>query len=92
MDPLYTVFEIRVKNLGHPRVAIDNMAILIDEDGTQYGALPYDYFKDLYSNVRTSNVYQNAYPYRYQYGRLGTPYYDPYYENRISQITSYGVM
>ena len=92
VDPLYTVFEIRVKNLGHPRVAIDNMAILIDEDGTQYGALPYDYFKDLYRNVRTSNVYQNAYPYRYQYGRLGTPYHDPYYENRISQTTSYGGM
>ena len=90
VDPLYTIFEIRVKNLDHPRVAIDNMAILIDEDGTQYGSLPYDYFKDLYKNVRTTGIYQNAYPYRYQYGRFNTPYYDPYYENRISRTTSYG--
>ena len=90
VDPLYTVFEIRVKNLDHPRVAIDNMAILIDEDGTQYGSLSYDYFKDLYKNSRTTNVYRYAYPYRYQYGRFNNPYYDPYYDNRMYRTTSGG--
>ena len=90
VDPLYTVFEIRVKNLDHSRVAIDNMAILIDEDGTQYGSLPYDYFKDLYRNARTTDIYRSAYPYRYQYGRFNNPYYDPYYDNRMFRTTSGG--
>jgi hypothetical protein len=78
VDPLYTVFEIRVHNADNKRVVVDEFAILIDENGEQYSALPYDYFKDLYSNVRPRTVaYHNPW-YRYHYPYPRSYYYSPY--------------
>ena len=50
VEPLYTVFEITVRNSDNKRVEVNETAILIDEHGEQYGSLPYDFFKDLYKD------------------------------------------
>jgi hypothetical protein len=91
VEPLYTVFGIRIENTGNPRVIVDPMAILVDQNGEQYASFPYDYFKELYENARPRTVafhdigYRYSYPiprsyyrslYRYHYGY---PYrYPPY--------------
>jgi len=81
--PLYTVFDINIHNKKDSKVVVDSPAILIDENGEQYGSLPYDYFKDIYGGAgRQYNEimypvhYSPYHPYRYNYS--------PYYVRRVS--------
>lgn len=78
VEPLYTVFEIRVQNTDNSRVVVDSTAILVDENGEQYAALPYDYFKDLYDNARPRTVVFRDIGYRYYYPYPRSYYYSPY--------------
>jgi hypothetical protein len=78
VEPRYTVFEIRIQNMEHPRVVVDQTALLVDEKGEQYGSLPYDYFKDLYDNVRPRTVAFNDIGYRYYFPYPRSFYYSPY--------------
>lgn len=85
VEPLYTVFEVTVHNLDSPRVQVaDDAAVLIDKNGAQHAALPYDYFERLYDDVDISRgevtarpVYPYAYSPYYRYGYA--PYYPSYY-------------
>ncbi len=91
VDPLYTVFEIRVRNSENKRVVTGEIAILIDEHGEQYGSLPYDYFKDLYSNVRPRTVVFQDIGYRYYYPYPRSYYRSPYrYHYPIRYRPRYG--
>lgn len=76
VEPLYTVFGIFIENESNSRVIIDPTAILIDLNGEQYASLPYDYFKELYENVRPRTVAFYAPGYRYPYPR--SYYRSPY--------------
>ncbi len=78
VEPLYTVFGVHIENRTNSRVIIDSTAILVDLNGEQYAALPYDYFKELYENVRPRTVafYDAGYRYRYPYPR--SYYRSPY--------------
>lgn len=78
VEPLYTVFEVRIQNMDNPRVVVDPTAILIDENGEQYASLPYDYFKDLYDNARPRTVVFRDIGYRYYYPYPLSYYYSPY--------------
>ena len=83
VEPLYTVFGIHIENRSNSRVIINPTAILVDLNGEQYAALPYDYFKELYENVRPRTVafYDAGYRYRYPYPRsyYRSPYRYYYY-------------
>ena len=97
VEPLYTVFEITVRNSDNKRVEVGETAILIDEHGEQYASLPYDFFKDLhqYEPPRTvvyhdidywhANPYPRSYyrsPYRYYFRRPLYPRrYYPFYNS-----------
>ena len=78
VEPLYTVFGIHVENRSKSRVIVDSTAVLIDLNGEQYASLPYDYFKEVYENVRPRTVgfYDLGYRYRYPYPR--SYYRSPY--------------
>jgi hypothetical protein len=78
VEPLYTVFGIHIENRSNSRVIIDPTAILVDLNGEQYAAHPYDYFKELYENLRPRTVafYDPGYRYRYRYPR--SYYRSPY--------------
>ena len=78
VEPLYTVFGIHIENRSNSRVIVDSTAILVDLNGEQYAALPYDYFKELYENVRPRTVafYDPRYRYHYPYPR--SYYRSPY--------------
>ena len=80
VEPLYTVFGIHIENKSNSRVIIDPTAILVDLNGEQYAALPYDYFKELYENLRPRTVafYNPGYRYRYPRSYYRSPY-RPYY-------------
>ena len=88
VEPLYTVFGIHIENRSKSRVMVDPTAILVDLNGEQYAALPYDYFKDLYENVRPRTVafydpvYRYPYPRSY-YRRPYRPYYYHPYNYRL---------
>jgi hypothetical protein len=61
VNPLYTVFEIRIENIDNQRVEIDPAAALIDENGRQYNSLSYDDFKDLYADAGSpAATFQNV--------------------------------
>ncbi|MCZ6677943.1 MAG: hypothetical protein O7E52_11905 [Candidatus Poribacteria bacterium] len=79
VEPLYTVFGIRIENTDNQRVIVDPTAILIDQNGYQYASLPYDYFRDVYGNggpQTVSNVGYRYYPYP------GSYYHNPYHHYR----------
>ena len=78
VEPLYTVFAIHIENESNSRVIVDSTAILVDLNGEQSASLPYDYFKELYENVRPRTVafYDSGYRYRYPYPR--SYYRSPY--------------
>lgn len=69
VESLYTVFGIHVENRSNSRVIVDPTAILVDLNGEQYAALPYDYFKELYENIRPRTVAFYAPVHRYRYPR-----------------------
>ena len=76
VEPLYTVFGIFIENRSNSRVVIDSTAILIDLNGEQYASLPYDYFKEVYENVRPRTVafYDTGYRYPYPRSYYRSPY------------------
>ncbi len=76
VEPLYTVFWIHIENRSNSRVIVDSTAILVDLNGEQSASLPYDYFKELYENVRPRTVAFYAPGYRYPYPR--SYYRNPY--------------
>ena len=94
VEPLYTVFEITARNSDNKRVEVGETAILIDENGEQYGSLPYDFFKDLYRDERPRTVvYHDAgpwhdYPYPRSFYRSRYRYYfrRPFYPWRYRYI------
>ena len=91
VEPLYTVFGIHIENRSNSRVIVDSTAILMDLNGEQSASLPYDYFKELYENLRPRTVafYDPGYRrYRYPYPRSYyrspyRPYYHPPYSYRL---------
>ncbi len=84
VEPLYTVFEVTVHNLDTPRVQVaEDAAVLIDKNGAQHAALPYDYFERLYDDVDTSRsevIARPYYPYHY------APYYPSYYHHSYVDV------
>jgi hypothetical protein len=78
VKPLYTVFGIHIENRTNSRVIIDSTAILVDLDGEQYATLPYDYFKELYENVRPRTVVFSDLGYRSRYPSPRSYYRSPY--------------
>jgi len=72
--PLYTVFNITVKNNRSAKIVINPaLAVLIDENGTQYEAIPFDTFKLRFPAVDTEYYYSPGYPY---YWWNGYPFYN----------------
>lgn len=69
--PLYTVFDMVVLNKSRDKVVVDPFAVLITENGDQYGSLPYEYFKDVLGTVLGGKVVIYV-PVRYRW------WYDPY--------------
>ena len=65
VEPIYTVFEITVHNRENRRVLVDDRAVLIDANNTQYANLPSDYFDSLYDDVDQPNnsPWAMGYPY-----------------------------
>lgn len=65
VEPIYTVFEIIVHNRDNRRVVVDDIAVLIDENDTQYANLSSDYFDSLYDNVNLQDgaTFGATYPY-----------------------------
>lgn len=55
VEPIYTVFGITVHNRENRRVLVDDIAILIDGNDTQYANLSRDYFDSLYDSVDLSH-------------------------------------
>lgn len=78
VEPLYTVFEITVRNRDNKRVMVGDTAILIDENGEQYGSLPYDYFKELYNDRQPQTVVHHDMSYRHHYPYPHSYYHSPY--------------
>ena len=78
VEPLYTVFGIRIRNTDNKQVVIDETAILIDEDGEQYASLPYDYFRDLYNNITPQTAVFHDIGSRYSYPYPPSLYRSPY--------------
>lgn len=81
VEPLYTIFGLRIENTSDSRVTIDPTAILLDQHGGQYASLPYDYFKDLYDNVRPSTRVFHDIGYRYHYPYPRSYYSSPYHHH-----------
>jgi hypothetical protein len=73
-SPLYTVFDVVIKNSRESRVLADlSGAVLMDEQGEQYDAIPYEVFREryrAYPRVERETAY---YPYPHTYHR--SPYY-----------------
>ena len=65
VEPIYTVFEITVHNRDNRRVLVDDIAVLIDGNDTQYANLSSDYFDSLYDNVDLAHgdPWRAGYPY-----------------------------
>lgn len=78
VDPLYTVFELRVHNADNKRVVVEDLAILIDDAGEQRASLPYAYFQELYTNVGPRTVVYRDIGYRYYYPYPRSYYRSPY--------------
>ena len=78
IEPLYTVFGIRVRNIDNKRVVIDETAFLIDADGEQYASLPHDFFSDLYHNTGPRTVVYHDIGDRYSYPYPRSLYRSPY--------------
>ena len=92
VDPLYTVFELRVHNADNKRVVVDDLAVLIDDAGEQRTSLPYAYFKDFYTNVSPQTVVHRDIGYRYRYPYPRSYYYSPYryyYPHRYRYVSPY---
>ena len=92
VEPLYTVFGIHIENRTNLRVIIDPTAILVDLNGEQYASLPYDYFKELYENVRPRTVAFHDVGYRYRYPYPRSYYRSPYryyYQNPYNYRLEY---
>jgi len=92
VKPLFTVFDVNVKNKQDARVIVDSVALLIDKDGEQYASLPYDFFKSIFSaRGRVEVVHQYPYyhrgyynPYRYPYH-----YYPRYYPSHVRRYSDF---
>ncbi|MFC1713873.1 hypothetical protein ACFL6S_09400 [Candidatus Poribacteria bacterium] len=82
--PRYTVFDVTIKNNRESEVQIEPAnAVVMDESGEQYDAIPYEAFKERYGAYpryeretiyRTSPGYYGR-PYSYRYGRRRPWYY-----------------
>jgi len=90
VEPLFTVFDVNIKNRRGSRVLVDSTTLLIDKDGEQYASLPYDFFKDVFSARNQVEVVQH-YPYyhRRYYYPYGYPYYyyPRYYPYRVRRYS-----
>lgn len=82
VEPIYTVFELTVRNLNTPRVLVEESAMLIDRNGAQYANLPYDFFEDLYDNATRS---ENNAATTSQHPHYHSPYHRhyPYYQTYV---------
>lgn len=76
VKPLFTIFDVNVKNKRGSRVIVDSVALLIDKDGEQYASLPYDFFKSIFSAQDSVEVV-HSYPYyrQWYYPSYRYPYY-----------------
>ncbi len=65
VEPIYTVFEITVHNRENSRVLVEDMAVLIDGNNTQYANLSSAYFDSLYDDADQPNngPWGTGYPY-----------------------------
>ena len=72
--PLYTVFNITVKDNSQSMVMIDpTLAVLIDADGNQHESITYETFKLRFPAIETQHYSSPYYPYRRDGNRW---YYD----------------
>jgi len=80
---LYTVFDVAIKNERDSRVIIDpSRAVLIDEQGEQYEAIPYEEFREKYSEYpgfEREVIYYPPPPRYYRY-RWWDPWYYRHYD------------
>jgi hypothetical protein len=69
--PLYTIFNITVKNNRSAKIMIDPaLAVLIDSDGNQHEAIPFDTFKLRFPAIDTNDYsapYNPNYPRDYNF-------------------------
>jgi hypothetical protein len=65
VEPIYTVFEITVHNRENRRVLVEDIAVLIDGNDTQYANLSSAYFDSLYddADLPHSEPWGTGYPY-----------------------------
>jgi len=87
VKPLFTVFDVNVKNKRGSRVLVDSTTLLIDKDGEQYASLPYDFFKDVFSARNQVEVVHHYPHYRRRYYRYDYPYYQRYYPYRVRRYS-----
>ena len=78
IEPLYTVFGVRVRNMDNKRVVIDETAFLIDAHGDQYASLPYGFFRDVYETPHPRTAVYHDIGYRYAYPYPRSLYRSPY--------------
>ena len=81
VEPIYTVFGITVHNRDNRRVLVDDIALLIDANDTQYANLSSDYFVALYDDVDLpqSDPWGTGYP----YARAAYHSYHGYYQSYV---------
>ena len=78
IEPLYTVFGVRVRNIDNKRVVIDETGFLIDANGDQYASLPYGFFSRVYENAAPRTAVYHDIGYRYSYPYPRSFYRSPY--------------
>jgi len=94
--PRYAVFDVTIKNDRESEVRIEpSSAVLMDDTGEQYDAIPYRAFKERYGAYPRYERYtspRNYYRPYYRYGRARPPWYyhydyswyqRPYYARRV---------
>jgi hypothetical protein len=78
IDPLYTVFGVRVRNIDNKRVVIDETGFLIDAHGDQYASLPYGFFSRVYDTTGPRTAVYHDIGYRHSSPYPRSLYRSPY--------------
>ena len=92
----YTIFDVAIKNKGESALELDlSNAVLMDEEGNQYEAIPYEEFRERYSSYprlereivyHRSPYYRGPNYYRNRFYRPWYYHYDHYRGRRSSYV------
>lgn len=85
VEPIYTVFGITVHNRDNRRVLVDDIAVLIGGNDTQYANLSSDYFDALYDDVDLPQ--RDSWATGYPYAPVAYHSYYGYYQSYIDAET-----